>query len=112
MVTCVLRFKRTILNTQRKENIMQRVKLKENMLGMTKEQEQVIEIDRSQSPTQYLVTNGTQTKTLTYSDFDTNSIIFATPRQKAFIEKLEKRHQTTFNGKTLTELSQFINQYT
>ena len=29
-----------------------------------------------------------------------------------FIEKLEKRHQTTFNGKTLTELSQFINQYT
>jgi hypothetical protein len=92
----------------------QRVKLKENMLGITKEQEQVtiIESDRSQSPTQYLVTNGTQTKTLTYSDFDTNSIIFATPRQKAFIEKLEKRHQTTFNGKTLTELSQFINQYT
>ena len=40
---------------------MQRVKLKENMLGMTKEQEQVtiINIDRSQSPTQYLVTNGT-----------------------------------------------------
>lgn len=93
---------------------MQRIKLKENMPAMTKDQEQVIivKIDRTQTPTQYLVESNQKTKILTYSDFDTTSIIFATPKQKAFIKMLEIKHQTTFTGKTLPELSQFINQYT
>lgn len=93
---------------------MQRIKLKENMLAMTKDQEQVtiIAIDRTQSPTQYIVKTGQKTKQLTYADFDTTSIVFATQKQKAFIKMLETKYQTTFTGKTLTELSHFINQYT
>lgn len=93
---------------------MQRIKLKENMSAMTKDQEQVIiiKIDRSQTPTQYIVKSHQNTKTLTYADFDTTSIVFATPKQKVFLKMLETKYQTTFTGKTLTELSQFINQYT